>query len=83
MAEVSSRLTLKSTEKIMEPSTTTDQQPQAYRFRWRGIEVEAAYWPRKFGIIAHLEIRSIKPERAPLPHYQHRLPVALPPAGNH
>jgi len=41
--------------------------PQNYRFTWRGIEIEATYSPRKWGVIAHLEIRSIMPERARLP----------------
>lgn len=41
---------------------------QTYRFTWQGIEVEAVYAPRWYGgIIAHLSIRSINPERAPLP----------------
>ena len=44
-----------------------EQQPQTYRFNWQGIEIEAAYTPRKWGVIAHLEIRSIAPEGAPLP----------------
>lgn len=44
-----------------------DQQPQVLRFKWQGIEIEAIYWPRRWGVIAHLEIRSIQPERAPLP----------------
>ncbi|MBN9506754.1 MAG: hypothetical protein J0I69_12075 [Altererythrobacter sp.] len=47
-----------------------EQQPQIqiHRFTWQGIEIEAVYAPEKFGgAIAHLEIRSIKPERAPLP----------------
>lgn len=44
-----------------------DEQSQSYRFIWQGIEVEAVYTPLRWGIIAHLEIRSIKPERAPLP----------------
>lgn len=44
-----------------------DQQSQIYRFLWRGIEIEATYTPRKWGVIAHLEIRSIAPERAWLP----------------
>lgn len=44
-----------------------EQQPQTYRFAWRGIEIEATYTPRKWGVIAHLEIRSIAPDRAPLP----------------
>lgn len=44
-----------------------DQQSQTYRFMWQGIEIEATYTPRKWGVIAHLEIRSIVPEKAPLP----------------
>jgi hypothetical protein len=42
-------------------------QQQTYRFNWQGIKVEAIYTPRKWGVIAHLEIRSIAPEGAPLP----------------
>ena len=45
-----------------------EPQPQTYRLTWQGIEIEATYWPSKWGgTIAHLEVRSIKPERAPLP----------------
>jgi hypothetical protein len=44
-----------------------EQPPQIHRFTWQGIEIEASYWPIKWGITAHLEIRSIHPERAPLP----------------
>lgn len=44
-----------------------EQQPQTYRLTWQGIEIEARYWPRKWGVTAHLEIESIHPERAPLP----------------
>ena len=45
-----------------------EQRPQIHRFTWQSIEIEAAYWPSKWGgSIAHLEIRSIRPERAPLP----------------
>lgn len=40
---------------------------QIHRFAWQGIEVEATYTPVKWGVIAHLEIRSTSPERAPLP----------------
>ena len=40
---------------------------QIYHFAWRGIEIEAIYTPLQWKTIAHLEIRSIKPERAPLP----------------
>ena len=44
-----------------------EQLPQTYRLTWQGIAIEATYTPRKFGIIAHLEIRSVAPEGAPLP----------------
>jgi hypothetical protein len=44
-----------------------EQQPQTYRFHWRSIEIEVIYTPLKWGVIAHLEIRSIRPERARLP----------------
>ena len=44
-----------------------DQRSQTYRFMWQDIEIEATYTPLKWGVIAHLEIRSIVPERAPLP----------------
>lgn len=44
-----------------------DQQPQTLRFTWQGIEIEVTYTPLKWGVIAHLEIRSIAPERAALP----------------
>lgn len=44
-----------------------EQHPQTYRFMWQGIDIEATYTPRKWSIIAHLEIRSIAPAGAPLP----------------
>jgi hypothetical protein len=44
-----------------------EQQSQTYRLTWQGIEIEARYTPLKWGVIAHLEIRSVRPERAPLP----------------
>ena len=41
---------------------------QTYRFQWEGIEIETTYVPRSWGgVIAHLEIESIQPPRAPLP----------------
>jgi hypothetical protein len=40
---------------------------QTHRFHWQGIEIEAVYTPLKWGAIAHLEVRSIRPERARLP----------------
>lgn len=46
---------------------TMEQQPQVHRLTWRGIEIEVIYLPRRWGVIAHLEIRSIEPPRAPLP----------------
>lgn len=40
----------------------------SYRFIWQGIEIEATYTPRCYGgAVAHLAVRSITPEGAPLP----------------
>ena len=44
-----------------------EQKPQIHRFIWRDIEIEVVYLPVRWGVIAHLEIRSIRPERTPLP----------------
>lgn len=41
--------------------------PQTYQFQWQGIGIEAVYVPLKWKTIAHLEVRSISPEGAPLP----------------
>lgn len=38
-----------------------------HRFVWEGIEIEAKYTPLQWNVIAHLEIESVKPPRAPLP----------------
>ncbi|RYH12406.1 hypothetical protein [Tropicimonas sp. IMCC6043] len=41
---------------------------ETHRFTWEGIEIELTYLPRAHGgTIAHLEVRSVNPERAPLP----------------
>ena len=40
---------------------------EVYTFIWQGIEIELCYWPLKWGVISHLEIRSILPEGAQLP----------------
>lgn len=40
---------------------------QTYRFTWQDIEIEATYAPLKWGVIGHLEVRSVAPEGAPLP----------------
>ena len=45
----------------------TTPEPQRYRLQWQGIEIEARYWPLKWGATAHLEIESVAPARAPLP----------------
>ncbi|WP_408591838.1 hypothetical protein [Novosphingobium sp.] len=42
-------------------------EPQTYRLRWQGIEIEVTYTPQKWGVIAHLEIRSVAPAGTPLP----------------
>lgn len=44
-----------------------DYPSETYRFQWQGIEIAVTYTPRKWNAIAHLEIRSIAPDRAPLP----------------
>lgn len=44
-----------------------DMDKQIYRLTWHGIEIEASYEPEGFCGFAHLELRSIRPERAPLP----------------
>lgn len=41
---------------------------QTHRFKWEGIEIELSYEPEAYGdAIAHLAVRTINPERAPLP----------------
>lgn len=42
-------------------------EPQTHRFTWQVIEIEAIYEPVSWSGMAHLQIRSIAPERAPLP----------------
>lgn len=42
-------------------------EPQTFRLIWQGIEIEIVYTPRRWTVIDHLDIRSVKPERAPLP----------------
>ena len=44
-----------------------EQQPQTHRFMWQNIQIEVTYTPLKWGATAHLEIRSVVPECAPLP----------------
>lgn len=48
-------------------SRGADMEPQTYRFAWQGIGIEATYTPLRWGVIDHLEIRSINPPGAPLP----------------
>ena len=40
---------------------------EVHTFKWRHITIEAVYEPKKWNIIAHLEIRSIDPPNVPLP----------------
>ncbi len=40
---------------------------EVHTFVWQDIEIEFKYWPLKWDVISHLEIRSILPEKAPLP----------------
>ena len=44
-----------------------EDQYEVHTFIWQEIEIELTYWPLKWNAISHLEIRSIEPERAPLP----------------
>jgi hypothetical protein len=44
-----------------------EQQPQVHRFTWRGIDIEVIYDPDGYGVVSHLEVRSIEPPTAPLP----------------
>ena len=40
---------------------------EMHRFTWNDIEIELTYQPNRWDVIAHLEVHSINPERAPLP----------------
>ncbi|GAB5512242.1 MAG: hypothetical protein Rhims3KO_36430 [Hyphomicrobiales bacterium] len=41
---------------------------EIHRMTWQGIKIELRYKPRTHGdTIAHLEVQSINPDRAPLP----------------
>jgi hypothetical protein len=40
---------------------------EVHTFKWKHITIEAIYQPNKWDVIAHLEIRSIDPPKAPLP----------------
>ena len=40
---------------------------RTYHIVWNDIEIEVTYWPLKWNTISHLEVRTIAPERAPLP----------------
>lgn len=42
-------------------------EPQTFHLLWQGIEIEIIYTPRRWSVIDHLDIRSVRPERAPLP----------------
>lgn len=38
-----------------------------HAMNWQGIAIEVTYCPVKWDVIAHLEVRSVKPADAPLP----------------
>jgi len=44
-----------------------DNDIQTYRLTWQGISIETSYDPSGWGMIAHLQVKSIDPPRAPLP----------------
>lgn len=44
---------------------------EVYNFLWndgvQDIEIEVRYFPLKWGVISHLEIRTLNPQKSPLP----------------
>ena len=44
-----------------------EQTPQVNLFTWEGVEVQVTFTPRRWSVIDHLEILSVRPECAPLP----------------
>ncbi len=42
-------------------------EPQIFHLQWQGIDIEITFTARRWSVIDHLEIRSVRPERAPLP----------------
>lgn len=49
---------------------------------WCGITIEVIYFPKKWNSIAHIEVRSINPEKAQLPitetgYKSHFLPIGV------
>ncbi len=44
-----------------------ERQPEIFHLTWQGVEVRVTFTPRRWTVIDHLEIQSVKPERAPLP----------------
>lgn len=40
---------------------------KTYNIEWHGIQLSIIHTPKRWGVIEHLEIRSITPEKAPLP----------------
>tara|TARA_R110000787_G_scaffold65861_6_gene148103 strand:- start:19144 stop:19446 length:303 start_codon:yes stop_codon:yes gene_type:complete len=42
-------------------------QTLGYRMVWEGITISIKHTPQRWNVIDHIEIRSVKPERAPLP----------------
>jgi hypothetical protein len=43
------------------------ENPTTHRLVWQGIHIEIVYTRRQWSVIDHLSIRSIEPDRAPLP----------------
>lgn len=40
---------------------------QVHQFTWDGIDIEVLYFPKKFGAISHVKVRSLNPARQALP----------------
>lgn len=56
---------------------------ETHKIEWRGIEIEIRFESEYFRGMAHIEVRSVKPERAPLPitetgYRSHFMPMEEP-----
>lgn len=45
---------------------TKEDLHEVHTFVWQEIKIELKYWPLKWTVISHLEIRSVSPDKAPL-----------------
>lgn len=43
------------------------EEAQETQITWRGVAIAVRYQPEKFGLMSHLELRTVRPEGAALP----------------